>query len=244
MLGLTSPDTFRRRAAGVSLVLAPLCLLLGMIVDPLTAGADETLGYAQNPVATGISATLLHYAWVLWVPGVIGLVHLVRGKGVVLANVAGAVTVLGLINFSSLMIADFFDIVLYRRLPEEQATTILQEAAQPAMVIAWQVPGMIGSLSGLIAVAVAYARAGHAGWWFPAGVPVGMVVWIAGTRAGIPLLAYTGPAILLLVFGIVGTAMIRMTDEQWRPARPPVPAGDRSVPGRTRGQLSMEDMSG
>ncbi|MFB9892439.1 hypothetical protein [Planobispora takensis] len=219
MFSFTDPDAFRRWAAGVSLVLAPLCLLLGMIVDPLTAGADEVLGYARNPVATGVSASLLHYAWVLWVPGVLGLVHMVRGKGVVLANLAGTAAVLGLINFSSLMISDFFDIVLYQRLPEEQATMILEEAAQPAMIIAWQIPGMLGSLFGMVAVTVAYARAGHAGWWFPAGTLAGLVIWIAGTRAGIQLVSCAGPAILLVVFGAVGVAMVRMTDEEWRPAR-------------------------
>ncbi|ACZ90278.1 hypothetical protein [Streptosporangium roseum] len=224
MFDLTNPDAFRRRAAGASLVLAPLCLLLGMIVDPLEAGGDDVLGYASNPAATGISATLLHYAWVLWVPGVIGLVHLVRRRGVVLAHLAGAVTVLGLINFSSLMIADFFDIVLYQRLPVDQATRILEDAAQPAMVVAWQIPGMIGSFLGLILVAVAYTRAGRAGWWFPVGVLAGMVVWLVGARSWNPVFGYAGPAILLAAFGAVGVAMIRMTDEEWNPAREPVPA--------------------
>ncbi|MBB5962378.1 hypothetical protein [Planomonospora venezuelensis] len=219
MFDFTDPDAFRRRAAGVSLVLAPLCLLLGMVVDPLTRGGDETLAYAQEPVAAGISATLLHYAWVLWVPGVLGLVHLVRSRGVVLANAAGAVAVLGLINFSSLMIVDFFDIVLYRRLPAEQATGILEDSLQPALVFAWQLPGMIGSLLGLVLVAVAFTRAGRAGWWFPAGVLAGLVIWIAGARSGFPPLGYAGPVVLLAVFGTVGVTMIRMTGEEWRQAR-------------------------
>ncbi|GIH97106.1 hypothetical protein ACFFMN_19855 [Planobispora siamensis] len=219
MFSFTDPDAFRRWAAGVSLVLAPLCLLLGMIVDPLEAGGNDVLGYARNPAATGISATLLHYAWVLWIPGVIGLVHLVRERGVVLANVAGAATVIGLVNFSSLMIADFFDIVLYQRLPAEQATAILQDAAQPAMVAAWQIPGMAGSFVGLVLVAVAYARAGHAGWWFPAGTLAGIAIWLAGAGGGNAPLGYAGPVVLLAVFGVVGVAMVRMTAEEWRPVR-------------------------
>ncbi|MET8053009.1 hypothetical protein ABZU75_35990 [Streptosporangium sp. NPDC005286] len=224
MFTLTNPDAFRRGAAGVSLVLAPLCLLLGMIVDPLEFGVEDTLGYAENPGATGVSATLLHYAWVLWVPGVIGMVHLVRRRGVVLAHLAGVVTVLGLINFSSLMVSDFFDIVLYQQLPVETATKILQDAAQPALIVAWQIPGMVGSFLGLVLVAVAYARAGRAGWWFPAGVFVGLVVWLVGARLWNPLLGYSGPLLLLVVFGAVGVAMIRMSDEEWNPARAPVGA--------------------
>ncbi|MEU7910050.1 hypothetical protein [Microbispora bryophytorum] len=98
----------------------------------------------------GVSATLLHHAWVLWVPGVIGLVHLVCGKGVVLANIAGVVAVLGLINFSALMISDFFDIMAFQMLPADQAEKLLQDAAQPAMTIARQMPGMIGSFLGVV----------------------------------------------------------------------------------------------
>ncbi|MFC4060470.1 hypothetical protein ACFOWE_19370 [Planomonospora corallina] len=219
MFSLTNADAFRRWAAGVSLVLAPLCLLLGMIVDPLEPGIDDPLGYADNPVATGISATLLHYAWVLWVPGVIGMVHLVRRRGVVLANVAGAVTVLGLINFSSLMISDFFDIAAYRMFTVEEAHKLMNDAAQPAMIIAWQVPGMIGSFLGLVLVAVAYAWGGRAGWWFPAAVPAGIVIWLVGAANWNLWLGYSGPAILIAAFGAVGVAMIRMSDEEWNPGR-------------------------
>ncbi|MFF5211158.1 hypothetical protein [Streptosporangium sp. NPDC000396] len=215
---ISNANSFRRVAAGASLVLAPLCLLLGMAVDPVQPGVEDPLAYAHNPVAVGISATLLHYAWILWVPGVIGLVHLVRRKGVVLAHIAGVVAVLGLINFSSLMISDFFDIVLFQSLPAAQAEKLMQDAAQPAMIAAWQMPGMIGSFLGLVLVAVAYARAGRAGWWFPAGVLAGIVVWVVGANALNLFLGLGGPVLLLVVFGIVGVSLIRMRDEEWSPA--------------------------
>ncbi|GII85242.1 hypothetical protein Ssi03_32320 [Sphaerisporangium siamense] len=216
---ISHANSFRRVAAGASLVLAPLCLLLGMAADPTRPGVDDPLVYANNPVAVGVSATLLHYAWVLWVPGVIGLVHLVRRKGVVLAHIAGVVAVLGLINFSSLMISDFFDIVLFRNLPVDQAEKLMQDAAQPAMIAAWQLPGMIGSFLGLVLVAVAYARAGRAGWWFPAGVLAGIAIWLVGASSWNLILGLGGPVLLLVVFGAVGVSLIRMPDEQWSPAR-------------------------
>ncbi|MEV0630031.1 hypothetical protein [Nonomuraea wenchangensis] len=217
---LTNASAFRRTAAGVSLLLAPLCLLLGMITDPSEPGVTDPLVYADNPAAVGVSATLLHYCWVLFVPGVIGLVHLVRRKGVVLANLAGAVTVIGLINFSSLMISDFFDIVLFQALPVEQAEKIMQDAAQPAMIAAWQLPGMIGSFLGLVLVAVAYAWGGRAGWWFPVAVLAGIVIWLVGASQWNLVLGLGGPVILLVVFGYAGVRMIRMTDAEWAGEQP------------------------
>ncbi|RSN07643.1 hypothetical protein DMB42_23775 [Nonomuraea sp. WAC 01424] len=199
----------RRFAAGASLILAPLCLILGMITDPSEPGVEDPLVYANNPGAVGVSATLLHYAWVLFVPGVLGMVHLVRAKGSALATVAGVLAVLGLTNFSSLMISDFFDIVLFDALPAAQAEKLMQDAAQPAMVVAWQLPGMIGSFLGLVLVAVAYARGGLAGWWFPAGVLVGIVVWLFGASSWNLVLGIGGPVVLLAVFGAVGVSIIR-----------------------------------
>ncbi|MEU7004738.1 hypothetical protein [Nonomuraea sp. NPDC046570] len=214
---VSNANSFRRVAAGASLILAPLCLLLGMITDPTEPGPVDPLAYAKNPAAVDVSATLLHYAWVLFVPGVIGLVHLVRRKGVVLANLVGAVTVIGLINFSSMMISDFFDIALYQALSVEQAHKLMEVAARPAFIFAWQLPGMIGSFLGLVLVAVAYVRAGRAGWWFPAGVLSGIIVWIVGAQDWNVLLGFGGPVILLVVFGIVGTSIIRMPDAEWSP---------------------------
>ncbi|MFF4196335.1 hypothetical protein [Nonomuraea sp. NPDC001831] len=205
----TDALSIRRFLAGASLVLAPVCLILGMITDPSEPGVEDPLVYAHNPGAVGVSATLLHYSWVLFVPGVIGMVLLVRGKGRALATVAGALAVLGLTDFSSLMISDFFDIVLFDALPVAQAEQLMRDAAQPALIAAWQLPGMIGSFLGLVLVAVAYARAGLAGWWFPAGVLVGIVVWLFGASAWNLVLGIGGPVVLLAAFGTVGVSIIR-----------------------------------
>jgi hypothetical protein len=91
----------------------------------------------------------------------------------------------------------------------------MQDGAQPAMIIAWQMPGMIGSFLGLVLVAVAYAWGGRAGWWFPAGVLAGILVWLFGASAWNLVLGLGGPVILLVVFGIVGVSMIRMRNEEW-----------------------------
>ncbi|WP_157570729.1 hypothetical protein [Microtetraspora malaysiensis] len=93
---------------------------------------------------------------------------------------------------------------------------------RPAMIVGWQLPGRIGSFLGLIlvavAVAVAYARSGRAGRWFPAGVLVGMLVWLFGARSWNLVLGLAGPVILLLAFGAVGVAILRMDDREWSSA--------------------------
>ncbi len=213
---ITNPASFRRRAAGASLILAPLCLLLGMAIDPVPSGITETgPSYALHPTAVGISASLLHYCWVLLVPGVIGLIHLVRGRGVVLAHIGGVLGVLGLIDFSSLTLVDFFESSAYQRLPAAQAAAIIDGAAQPAMIAGWQLPGMIGTLFGLILITISVVRAGRAGWWLPAGTVLGLVVFVIGGTTWTLLLGLAGPAILLVTLGAMGVSLMRMSDREW-----------------------------
>jgi hypothetical protein len=213
---MTNTNTFRRRAAGVSLLLAPVSLLLGMIIDPTPKGGQtEGLAYAAHPGAMGLAATLLHYCWVLLVPGVIALLHLVRERGRVLGDIAAVVAVLGLIDMSALTLVDFFESAAYRALPVDQAQALIDASATPALIFGWQLPGMIGTLLGLILTGLAVARAKVAGWWFPAGIVLGFVVFVVGAQSGTLLLGLAGPVILVVTFGSMGLALIRMSDAEW-----------------------------
>ncbi|WP_248960125.1 hypothetical protein [Sphaerisporangium perillae] len=213
---MTDANSFRRRAAGVALILAPALLLLSMIIDPTgESGQAEGLAYAAHPGAMSVAATLLHYCWVLLVPGVLGMLHLVRRRGVVLAHVAGVLSVLGLVNLSGLMLVDFFESAAYLRLPPEQAAALIDAAGMPAVIAGWQLPGMAGSLLGLVLAAFAVVRAGKAGWWLPAGTITGLAGFVAGAQSANLIPALAGPAVLVATFGAMGLSLIRMSDEEW-----------------------------
>jgi hypothetical protein len=218
----SNTNSFPRLAAGVSLLLAPVALLLAMIIDPPSQGGvhGEGLAYATNPVAASISATLLHYCWVLFVPGVLGMLQLVRGRGVVLANVASVPAVLGLINMSALMLVDFFEIGAYQQLPPDQAAAVLDKSYLPAVIFGWQLPAMIGSLLGLVLAGVAVARAGKAGWWLPGGTVAGLALFVVGAQSGMLMLGVAGPVVLVITFGAMGLILLRTNDEEKRISRP------------------------
>nr|WP_221380450.1 hypothetical protein [Actinoplanes polyasparticus] len=78
-----------RKVAAASLVLAPVALAVSTGIDP-ALGDDQGYGiYRRHPEATQWHSLLLHWAWVLCVPGFLGLLALVRRRGAVLAGVAG-----------------------------------------------------------------------------------------------------------------------------------------------------------
>ncbi|GAA2870961.1 hypothetical protein GCM10010517_31260 [Streptosporangium fragile] len=215
----SDPHMFRRRAAGLCLIAAPLLYIVGVVVDPnlRQGGTDEIVGiYGRYPDQVSVSASLLHWSWVLMVPGIIGMVHLIRRRGVVLGHVAGGLALLGVVNFSALMLGDFFYSRLESALPPAQGAKLAEEAlADPGARFAFQIPGFLGLL-GLFLLGLALAYAGRAPWW----APFAMLAGIFGTPA-FPIGTVVGGLLYLAGSGVIGLRMLRMSDAEWAGEEPP-----------------------
>ncbi|WP_433372055.1 hypothetical protein ACQPZX_48710 [Actinoplanes sp. CA-142083] len=184
------PDVFgafRRRAGTVALVAAPLSLAIG-------------------------TAFFLHLGWVLFIPAVLALAE--RGRH--LTRIAAAVTVLGLVNFSGLMVGDYVDVA--NRAVLDAATVERIDAAMGGYLtfsLGWVLPGMVLTLLGLAAVPIAAAVEGVVRWWVPVLVGAGVVAFLA-TPAG-PVAA-VGPLLMAAGFGAAALPALRIP----RPAPAPV----------------------
>src|SRR5215218_1498013 len=113
-----------RKAAAVCLVAAPVALTVATGVDP-ALGDDQGYGvYRAHPEATQWHSLLLHWAWVLFVPGLLGLLTPIRRRGAATARVAWVAVVIGLVTFSALMAFDFFLLALEQNLLDAQAQAV------------------------------------------------------------------------------------------------------------------------
>ncbi|MEW9549071.1 hypothetical protein [Nonomuraea sp. NPDC050783] len=223
MSPLSDPIRFRRLAAGTCLIAAPLLYVAGVLADPALrlGGEADTVGvYGRELEQVSLSAAVLHWSWVLLVPGVIGMIHLVRRRAVLLGHLAGALALLGVVNFSALMLGDFFYARLERELPPATGAALADRAlADPGAVLGFQIPGFAG-LAGLLLLGLALAYDRRVPWWAPfamlAGVLVTPMFWVGTVAGGLAYLAGSG---------VIGLRMIRMTDAEWAaPAVPAVPA--------------------
>ncbi|MEU7004686.1 hypothetical protein [Nonomuraea sp. NPDC046570] len=211
---LADPGRFRRTAAGLCLVLAPLLHVAALVADPAIRQGGDTIGvYGRYPGQVSISASLLHWSWVLLVPGIIGMVHLIRDRAVVFGHLAGGVALLGVVNFSGLMLGDFFYSRLERAMPAEQGARLADEAfADPGALFGFQIPGFAGLLGlFLLGLALAYAR--QAPWW----APFAMLAGIVGAPF-FPVGTVVGGLLFLAGSGVIGLRMLRMSNAEW--ARP------------------------
>jgi hypothetical protein len=217
------PHTFRRLLAGACLVAAPLFYVAGLLVDPALRAGDAAEGaYGRHPGQVSVSAALLHWSWVLLVPGIVGMIHLVRRRAVLFGHVAGVVALLGVVNFSALMLGDFF----YARLEADLGTAEgdrLADASFAAGGAVWgfQVPGFLGLLGVLLlGFALAYDR--QVPWWAPPAMVAGM---LAGPVYPIGMIA--GSLLYVAGAGVIGVRMLRMSDAEW--AQAPAPSGNVAV---------------
>ncbi|GAA3441285.1 hypothetical protein [Planomonospora venezuelensis] len=231
MPALSDPRGFRRTAAGLCLVAAPVVYVAALVVDPaIRQGGDPVGIYGRYPEQVTVSAALLHWSWVLLIPGIIGMIHLIRRRGVVLGHLAGGLALLGVVNFSALMLGDFFYSRLERAMEPARGAALGDEAlADPGAVFGFQIPGFAGLLGlFLLGLVLAYAR--RELWW----APFAMLLGIFGAPV-YPIGTVVGGLLYLAGSGAIGLRMLRMSDAEWageEPAQPvsAVPAsGNRAA---------------
>jgi len=220
--------TFRRVAAGTLLIVAPLLQALAVLVDPGTWGDDrEAVSFADNPALAQVQSVLYHWSWLLMAVAVLGLVHLTRLRATRLGHVAGALTVVGYISASGLLLTDPVEWWLGRRYAPAEAQRILDEMlGLPGVMWGFQLPWMFFAFLGLPVLTVAVWRAGFFGWWVPAVVTVGYLGSFAVPYGPATAALWIAPVAGL---GWAGLRILRMGDAAWAAfypsaVREPVPA--------------------
>lgn len=206
--------SFRRVAAGVLLIVAPLLQAIAVVVDPGTWGDDrEAVSFGANPALAQIQSVLYHWSWMLMAVAVLGLVHLTRRKATRLGHVAGALTVIGYLQLSGLLLSDPVEWWLGRHHSPEEAQRILDEMlGLPGVVFGFQMPWMFFGFFGLPVLTVAVWRAGFVGWWAPVVVAVGYLGSFALSYGPLTVVFWGAPVVAL---GWIGVKVLRMGNDGW-----------------------------
>ncbi|MGA5299234.1 hypothetical protein ACPCHT_04865 [Nucisporomicrobium flavum] len=217
-----------RKAAAVALVTAPIALAVATGVDP-ALGTGEVHGiYRAHPDATQWHSLLLHWAWVLFVPGMLGLLAPIRTRGAALARVAWVAVLLGLATFSALMVIDFFVLALEQNLPDAQAAAVTTRFEEQTPTMAgWQWPGLAGWALSLVLVPVAAARGRVISWWTAGAALLGTVLYFLFAISPVPV-NLLGPVVLAGAYGAAGWQLVTRRPE----------AGEPDVFGAFRRRLS------
>lgn len=199
----------RRYAAAACLVLAPITLAVATGVDPALGDVPEYGVYRQHADALQWHSLLLHWAWALFVPGLLGLLSPIRQRGAVLARIAWVATVVGLVTFAALMMVDFVILALEQTVPDADVARVFDTfEAMTWATIGWQVPGLLGWAVALLLAPVAAARAGVISWWAAATALAGTALYFVFVISPLPF-CLIGPVVMLGGYALAAVQLVR-----------------------------------
>jgi hypothetical protein len=216
MLRLSDQRNFARTLAGLSLIVAPLLLLVSMLIGPdlSDVGAKRLSEIADNQGRYVASRYLLLIgAWV-FVPGLIGLSRLFRGPRVMLGQVGAGLVLIGWISTIA-----FFGLGAYeyeaaqpgldRALMGRLADRVDSSGVMMPMII---ITFVVGIAIGSLIVAWSLWRRKLVPPWAPAALVVWTILDILANSVAVSAIAI---AFLLVGFGSVGLKLLSMPDEEW-----------------------------
>jgi len=204
-MGFRNATTVRRRLAAASLVLAPVLMIAGLVAAPWEGEAGSA-GYiaavAAEPTRAQLSALLLHFGFLLLVPCVWALAHLLRSRAVVLGNVGLLVGTLGAIGNSGVVLNDYADVMLVETLPQAQAVELYDHGQGLWGFGVSALTGFPLLAVGLLLLFVGLWRAQVLPLWALAAVPAGIAAGTAFDGAVGAVLTFGGVCALLVAQGL------------------------------------------
>lgn len=209
-------------ACGLCLLIGPALILAATITDPSAGEGGEKRAYlaalADDPDKAQLSTALWIYGFALTAIGVIGVVHVIRGRGVTLANIGGAFALFGMIMFVALVTLTIAEINQAEHLGVETAERLGNDFEDYWATYVVLVPALLGTLIGFILLAAAIIRSGIAHVAAAVLIIVGILMVPASEES--QALGILANLLLLAGWGLVGLRLLGMKDEQWDGTEP------------------------
>jgi hypothetical protein len=200
----------QRLAAG-SLIVAPLVLLAGELLHPpfQPDPARQLAVVAANPDRWYLAHLLSLIGFALLVPGILGLAQLVGQRRAALADLGGALALLGVLAITGLLSIDGFGVWQMAQPAADRAEMaalldriFTSPGVVPLVVVALAFP------VGLLVLTLGLYRAQLVPAWTAGLVAIGVVVWFTGEAAASKAIMVAGVTILALGLGLTGRHLL------------------------------------
>jgi hypothetical protein len=167
----------RRYAAVWAPLVSGVLIVAGFFLDPDigASGRELAQAYADEPGRIQLSATALRLGFAILIIPTFLLVSLVRGRGAWIANLGGALAVLGMTTLPGFLLTDYYDIAIYGELGGDAWDRVddrIQELPGATFLF---VTAFFGFFLALPVALLAAWRAGLLPWWPALAVFVGQV---------------------------------------------------------------------
>jgi hypothetical protein len=240
MLKIWNASNFRRTVGGLCLIAGGLLNLAGELIFPSPPGGQWTpsgyLAIATQQHDRLVLATYIQIVWaILFIPGLIALLHVIRARGVVLIHIGVILTVVGA-ALSGLVLAGFDLTLSFMGSPglDSAAMTALLQKGVNDPIGAPLVLGFFIASFGFFLIGLAVWRSGFGYRWVGPLISIVIVAELIPVHNEIvshvfSVLSVIGPVAL-------GYRLLTMSDDEWESgkvaeARPVAAMTSSSQPG-------------
>jgi uncharacterized protein DUF4386 len=236
MLKLSDGRNFARTLTGLCLIAGPLLYLISIIVGPDVDDDNkvkELANIASHKGAYLTSSILFLVAGLVTIVGMVGLIHVFRGRRVTLGQVAAGLVLLGntaIVGFYAFSTVEY-EMVNVSGLDRDQMARLLDKSQDAASGTPFFVLFLGGIVLGLLLLAFAAWRRKVAPPWGAAAIVLTGVVGFVGEAKGVEIATFV---FLLIGFGSIAMTVFGMSDEEWdaprEPAAPATPVEPTATP--------------
>ena len=186
MFGISDAHHFRKMVAGFCMVFAPLCMLVGFVVDP------------------DASYAFLFVSAILMVPAALGLMHMLREREVAMGHVGGGLSLIGLMGMAGLVGMDVGG-----------TTDLVDRVDHLTGVANWMFVATMGFGLGMAMLGVGTFRAHALMSWAAACLMIGGIAFDVALLASSAGIAIAASAAILAGVGATGLMVWRESDDAW-----------------------------
>jgi hypothetical protein len=232
MLKLSDARNFGRTLTGLTLIVGPLLYLVGQIVSPDVDDDNKVKELANVAAHKGsyLTGSLLFFVGALVTIGsMIGVIHLFRSRRVSLGQVAATLVLLGntaIVGFYAFSTVEY-EMVNQSGLNRVEMAKLLDKADGSSSGTPFFILFLVGIVLGLLLLAFAIWRRRVAPIWVPLAIVLTAVVGFVGNSKGLGVVSF---ALLLVGFGGLALAVLRMSDEEWDAPRDAAPPARATTP--------------
>lgn len=231
MLKVNDANNFRRKVAGLCLITAPLLLGMALLLHPGEGEAGLVQTIADNPGRTEAASLLIIASSVLFVPALMGILNLVRDRGVTLIHIGVGLALIGVIGHA---VWSGFQVVLAgltrSGLDQAQLAAAVEGGGPPpAGLIVVMLTFLVGFFLGMLVLAAGLWRSRTVPKWVPLGIvllAVSDFVPVPGGSIVGAIASFLATMLLVACFGAIGVKLLTISDTDWEQGQ--VSPGERA----------------
>lgn len=186
MLGISDAHHFRKMVAGLCMVFAPLCMLVGFLVNP-----DAEYAF-------------LFVGAILMAPAALGLMHMLREREVAYGHLGGGLSLIGVMGIAGLVGMDVGG-----------SADLTDRVNHLSGVGTWMFVATVCLGVGVALLGMGAFRAHAVQSWAAACLMIGGVAFAVALLAGSGGIAIAASAVMFAGLGTTGYMVWRESDDAW-----------------------------